>query len=83
MGAIEEKDSIFVGIEKKIGVFIVVTLAAIVLTVVFIGIKRPGRNCSRFHIIILHKLTADDLTDIDPVLTNDIGIITVEVEVSL
>jgi hypothetical protein len=31
--------------------------------VIFIEIRFLGRNRVRFHIIILHKLIADDLTD--------------------
>jgi len=40
MALMEERDQRFRGIERKVGVFIAVALALIVLTIVFIGIRR-------------------------------------------
>ncbi|HEB01957.1 MAG TPA: MCE family protein [Nitrospirae bacterium] len=40
MGAMEEKDPRFVGIEKKVGIFIAVAVVSIILSIVFIGLQR-------------------------------------------
>jgi phospholipid/cholesterol/gamma-HCH transport system substrate-binding protein len=40
MGAIEERDPRFIGIERKVGVFIVIALSCIVLSVVLVGLQR-------------------------------------------
>ena len=40
MGIMEEKDPRFVGIEKKVGIFIAVAVLSIVVAIVFIGLER-------------------------------------------
>ncbi len=40
MGAMEEKDPRFVGIEKKVGIFIAVAVVSIILSIVFVGLQR-------------------------------------------